>query len=366
MLLAAFLGAALTACAWVPQLPTSATQAERQRFLDTGVERVLARQLDATAPGVAVVVVKDGKVVLSRAKGMADVNRQTAIDPQTVFDVGSLSKSITAIAAMQLVERGSLSLDDSILRWLPELPATWHGVTVHHLLSQQSGIADITQVKLTAFRAFDGMSNAALIKRYEQAPAPKFTPGSQTEYTNTNYVLLAEVIGRASGQGYGPYLHKHVFGPAGMRSTFLRGEAAPASAKVALNFARMSRTYGIDLAMLGATGVMSSASDMAALLDALLAGKLVSPASLRTMTQAQSNRLVRQGFYGYGFFVPPGAAPMSLFAHTGEVDGYHAYWRANVGKGVHYVVLSNGGAAGHAVLNNIVALIQLAYDRTEP
>lgn len=363
--LAIVLSAGLPGCASVhgPQVPAAATQAKRQAFLATAVASVLARQQAEDAPGVAAIVVKDGKVVLSIAKGMADIARQTAIDQETVFDIASVSKSITAIAAMRLVEQGRLSLDDSILKWLPGLPAAWRGVTVHHLLSHQSGIADITRVSLKQFSAFNGMDNAALMTRYAGAPALSFTPGSRAEYTNTNYIFLAEVIGRASGQGYGPYLRQHVFAPAGMGSTFLHGETAPASAKVALNYARTSRSYGIDLATLGATGIFSSASDMAALLDSLLAGKLVSPATLRTMTQQQSIGPVVQSRYGYGFFVPAGSAPMTVFAHTGELDGYRSFLRVNVSKGVHYVVLSNGGEAGYAVVNNIVAAIQQAFER---
>lgn len=362
-LLIAVLGAFLPGCSSIPVLPPAAAQAERQSFLAVGVERVLARQQDLRAPGVAVVVVKDGRVVLSLGKGMADIGQQVPIDAQTVFDLASASKSITAIAAMQLVERGKLSLDDSILKWLPELPASWHGVTVHQLLSQQSGIADITRMDLKTVNTFDGMSNADFIKQFAGTTALKFAPGSQAEYTNTNYILLAEIIGRASGQGYGPYLHEHVFAPAGMRSTFLHGETTPAAARVALNFGNTSRTYGIDIATLGATGVFSSVTDMAALIGSLLAGKLVSLTSLRTMTQPQSGNPVVQSPYGYGFFVPAGKAPMTVFAHTGTLDGYQSFLRVNVDKGVHYVVLSNGGEAGYAVVNNIVAIIQEAYDR---
>ena len=366
--LAAALGAGLPACTSMPApgfpaLPATASAGERAAFLAAAVDGVLARQQDPRAPGVSVVVVKDGKVVLRRAKGMADLGKQIAIDAHTVFEVGSLSKALTAIAAMQLVERGKLSLHDSILTWLPELPAGWQGVTVHHLLSQQSGIADITHVAAKQFAAFDGMSNAGLIERYKTADGLKFAPGSQAEYANTNYILLAEVIGRASGQGYGAYLHEHVFAPAGMQSSFLHGEAAPASVKVALNFARSAHTYGIDVATLGATGVISSATDMAGLLEALLAGRLVSIASLRTMTQAQSSGAVLNARYGYGFFVVPGMAPLTMFAHTGELDGYRAYLRVNVSKGVYYVVLTNGGNAGDAVVHNIVAAVQQAYER---
>lgn len=361
-LLVAALCTALFGCGGLPVLPPSASQTERLSYLSVNVERVLARQQDAEAPGVAVIVVKDGKVVLSLAKGMADISKRAAIDVQTVFDVASVSKSITAIAVMQLVEQGKLSLDDSILKWLPELPASWHGITVHHLLSQQSGIPDITRVNPQAFRAFDGMSNAEIIKQFANDTPLKFPPGSQAEYTNINYTILAEVVGRASGKGYGRYLHEQVFAPAGMSSTFLHGEALPPNTKVALNFARTSKTYGIDLATLGATGIFSSATDMTALLESLLAGKLVSHASLRTMTQPQSVRSIINSRYGYGFFVQEGKAPMTLFAHTGELDSYRSFLRVNVDKRVHYIVLSNGGKAGYAVVSNIVAVIQATYE----
>lgn len=358
---AAILVFGLAGCSTVPSLPTSAGAAERQSFLDAWIDRTLDRQQDSRAPGVALVVVKDGKTLIARGKGMADDVHP--IDENTVFDLASVSKPITAIAVMQLVESGRLALDDSILKWMPELPSGWSRVTLHHLLSHQSGIPDPTHVKLAEFQTLDGIGIQDLIRRWHDVPL-KFAPGSDAEYSNANYMLLAEIIARSSGQGYAAYLKQHVFIPAGMYSTSVGREAPDTAQTLALAYARTDRIYGIDLALQGASGIRSSVSDLRRLIDALLAGRLISRESLGIMTRPQSIRpVLQQEEYGYGFFVKPDSAPLTMFAHTGDFDGYRSYMRINLSKGVYYVILGNAGEQGWPVITNLAATIQMAYER---
>jgi CubicO group peptidase (beta-lactamase class C family) len=356
----------LVGCSSVPTLPTTANASERGIFLDEWVDRTLARQQRADAPGVAMLIVKDGKVLATRSKGMADATH--AIDEDTVFDLASVSKPITAIAVVQLSERKLLALDDSILKWLPELPPEWKDVTIHHLLSQQSGVPDPIQVAYTQFRGLNGVSNKELIQRWHDAPL-KFEPGSKAEYSNGNYVLLAEIISRVSRQSYSAYLKQHIFEPAGMRETFVTGDKIDTSPHLALAYARTTKIYGIDLALQGPTGICSSVSDVRRLIDSLLAGRLVSHDSLLAMTRPEANYPLwgdnadDQESYGYGFFVRPNGAPLTRFSHTGDMDGYRAYLRVNVSKGVYYIILGNAGKQGWPVMKNLAAVVQMAYER---
>jgi D-alanyl-D-alanine carboxypeptidase len=350
----------------LPTLPRTASASEREVFVHEWVDRTLARQQAANAPGVALLIVKDGKIVVTRSKGMADATHP--IDENTVFDLASVSKPMTAIAIMQLCERQLLALDDSVLKWLPELPADWKDVTIHYLLSHQSGVPDPIQVKLTQYRGLNGVTNIELIRRWHDVPL-EFHPGSKTEYSNGNYVLLAEIISRVSGQSYSTYLKQYIFEPAGMRQTFVVGDKIGDSGHLALAYARTTKIYGIDLELQGATGIYSSVYDVCRLIDSLLAGRLISHDSLLAMTRPEVDHPLwaddpdHQAFYGYGFFVQPGNPPLSMFAHTGDMDGYRSYLRVNVAKGVYYIILGNAGKKSWPVIKNLAAVVQMAYER---
>jgi D-alanyl-D-alanine carboxypeptidase len=364
-LAALLLVSGLAGCSIVPSLPTTANASQRAAFLDEWMDRMLAKQQRADAPGVAILVVKDGKILAKRSKGMADASH--AIDENTVFEIASVSKPITAIAIMQLAETGRLALDDSILKWLPELPPAWKDVTVHHLLSNQSGVPDPIQVTYAQYRRLDGIGNKELIGRWQDVPL-KFPPGSKAEYSNGNYILLAEIISRVSGQSYADYLKQHIFEPAGMHQTYVVGEKTDLPQTLALAYARTTRVFGIDLVLQGATGIRSPISDLQRLIDSLLAGRLVSHDSLVAMTRPQSDYvlwgkdLAHQEQYGYGFAVRPQGLPLTLFAHTGGMDAYRAYLRVNVSKGVYYIILTNAGNQGSRVVSNLAAVVQMAYE----
>lgn len=351
------LSTVLSGCASTPSLPETATLAERQAFMVGWTDKVLAEQQDNASAGVAIIVVKDGRVVLSRAKGMADRLRRLPITEHTVFEIASLTKPITAIAVMQLTECGKLRLSDTIGRWLPQLPGNWHEITVRELLTHQSGLPDATSGKIGSVQLIDGMRNPEFLAR--NGGALVFAPGTNAKYNNVNYIVLAEIIERASGQTYGAYLHEHIFAPAGMRDTVLRSEGVPDN--LALNYGVTTKIFGVDWATEGAAGIYSSVADLALLVEHLLGGKLVGLDTLRAMTERQSAYAVEDGFYGYGFFVRPHDAPMRFFTHTGDMDGYRGLLRVNVSKSVYYIALSNSRHSWK-VANNLLAVVQLAYD----
>lgn len=354
---------ALYGCASRPSLAATASPSERLAFVTAWADKILAEQQDSDAAGVAIIVVKDGKVVLKRTKGMADRVNRIAIDDRSLFAIASLTKPITAIAVMQLVESGKLRLDDKVGTWLAQLPPAWQQVTIGQLLSHQSGIADATTGTISDIRALDGVDNTQFLARQMGAGALAFAPGSNAVYNNVNYILLAEVIARASGQAWGDYLRQHIFAPTGMQDTIVRGAALPAN--LALNDGITRKTFGMDWATEGATGIYSSLTDLARLVDSLLGGKLVSMDNLRSMTQSRSAHQLSGGYYGYGFFVRHDAPPMTLFTHTGNLDAYRSLLRINYAKGIYYIVLCNGGTRGWKVASNLVAVTQLAYDHDD-
>lgn len=365
LLLALVVGPLLTACVGfyaIPERAPSVTPAEQQAYLETQIDYVLDTLQNASKPGVSVIVRKDGVIVYNRSKGLADINLGTPITADTAFNIASIAKPITAIAVMQLVERNILSLDDSVLKWLPELPSTWNAITIHHLLSHTSGIPDYLH-KVSA-ESLDGLNNQKLLQRFAANDTLLFASGTNARYSNSNYVLLAEIISRAAAMPYAQYLQENVFDPLEMRSTFVYGNAAPAGTSVALNYGRDAKVFGITLATVGPVGIFSSAADLNVLLNGLVGGKLVSMETLRLMTSPQSGRKVvdeSDDFYGYGWFVPQQQLEPRVFWHSGSMDGFRSVLKVDASKGVEFVMLCNGGEATDNRMQNITYVVNQAY-----
>ena len=174
------------------------SQPERIAMFRENVDKIL-RQLDTKqGPGLAVWVALDDQVIYANWAGLAQRQPRLAIQGDTAFELASASKPLTATLAMQLVEAGLLGLDDSVRQWLPSLPASWSDMTVRHLLTHRAGIPDyMKQINAEKLIALDGLTNEKLLQRWQQTDRLNFAPGSSAEYSNSNYVLLAEIIAKA-------------------------------------------------------------------------------------------------------------------------------------------------------------------------
>ncbi|MBC7703869.1 MAG: beta-lactamase family protein [Rhodoferax sp.] len=329
------------------------------------IDEILQSQQDPQAPGISILLRKNGVLIYDNGKGVADAAQGAQITSATVFQLASVTKPITAIAVMQLVEAGRLSLDDSVLRWLSGLPASWSAITVRHLLAHRSGVPDyVVNVPVAQIPLLDGLTNEGLLQRFSLDARLDFSPGSAAAYSGSNYVLLAEIIARATGQRYADYLRERIFEPLGMRSTFVSGAAVPANISLALNRATQTTTWGIHLLTMGDMGIFSSVTDLDLLLRAFRAGQLVSAASVQAMTVAQSGEAINKGgeFYGFGWVVPGNISQPTVFAHSGQMDGFRSLVRINQQQDMELVMLSNGGEATLQVMNAVRGAVQQIYE----
>jgi CubicO group peptidase (beta-lactamase class C family) len=165
-------------------------------------------------PGAAVAVVKDGKVLLAKGYGQANVEHRVPVTPDTIFQSGSVGKQFTAAAVMLMAEQGKLSLDDPLPKFFPDAPAHWSGIRVRHLLTHTSGIPDYTGGSID-YRKDHSEED---LLRMAYALKPEFAPGARWNYSNTAYVLLGILVGKASGTFYGDVLREQVFKPLGMKT----------------------------------------------------------------------------------------------------------------------------------------------------
>jgi CubicO group peptidase (beta-lactamase class C family) len=171
-------------------------------------------------PGLALLVSRGGHPVRAQGYGLANVELQSPVKPESIFQSGSVGKQFTATAIMMLVEEGKVHLDDPLTKYFPDAPATWNQVTIRELLSHTSGFTDYPE----GFDFRKDYTEADLLKIVEGIPLA-FPPGTKYEYANLGYLTLGLVIHKVTGQFYGDFLHDRIFEPLGMGATRIISEA---------------------------------------------------------------------------------------------------------------------------------------------
>jgi CubicO group peptidase (beta-lactamase class C family) len=183
----------------------------------TQVDSVFATWDKKDSPGCALGIFQNGRIVYERGYGMADLEHDVPITPESVFYVGSLSKQFTAMAAALAIQQGKLSADDPIRKWLPELPAYADAITVRHLVHHTSGLRDYnTLLSIAGRRGDEAFDNPTVLRMTARQKALNFAPGSEYLYSNTGYTLLALIVERATKTPFAQYAEQQIFTPLGM------------------------------------------------------------------------------------------------------------------------------------------------------
>jgi CubicO group peptidase (beta-lactamase class C family) len=199
---------------------TCATLALSQSSLDSAVAEYVKAEMERQhIPGLALLVTRDGKVVRSEGFGLANVEVQVPVKPETIFQSGSVGKQFTATAVMMLVEAGKIGLNDPLTKYFPEAPPSWKNVTVRELLSHTGGFGDYPK----DFNFRKDWTEPQLLKLVESIPLA-YPPGTKWEYSNLGYLTLGILIHRVSGEFYGDFLRQRIFQPLGMQATRIISE----------------------------------------------------------------------------------------------------------------------------------------------
>ncbi|NBS77465.1 MAG: class A beta-lactamase-related serine hydrolase, partial [Betaproteobacteria bacterium] len=176
------------------QSQVPASKNDRIALFRESVDKILNELDRKKGPGMAVWVEVDGEMIYSKWAGLAQREQRVPIDGNTTFELASASKPLTAALVVQLAEDGLLQLDDAAVKWLPQFPSVWKTITIRHLLNQTAGIPDyMSQINSTKLLGLDGLTNDKLLQRWVTDNRLNFIPGTQVEYSNSNYVLLAEI-----------------------------------------------------------------------------------------------------------------------------------------------------------------------------
>lgn len=278
------------------------------------------RAIATDAPGCAVGVAQRGLVIVNRQYGLANVETRAPLGPTSRFDIGSTHKQIVAAAVLQLAEAGRLALTDDIRRFLPELPDYGHVVTVDQLLMHTGGIRDWTGLLPFAPESSEAL---ALILRQRSL---NFAPGTEWSYSNSGYVLLKEIVTRASGMPFAEYARRHIFEPLGMRHSAYVSDILQAGPDAAVGYQRQGTGWRPFMrlgANRGGGGVAASVPDLVTWQEALARGRLGRFVTDKLLENARlsNGRRLR---YARGLFVDstPGGVVVS---HSGGAAGFSTW-----------------------------------------
>lgn len=287
----------------VPVEAASFSKADPALALATTDEYLQAEMKKRRIPGLALAVVKNGAVVKLQGYGLANLEHDAPVTPDTVFDLASLTKQFTATAIMLLYEQGKLKLDDPISKYLTAAPPKWKGVTIRHLLTHTSGMVSLGESFADLYNTLD-TSTEEVFRSVAKDPL-SFAPGEQHQYSDAGYFLLGMIIEKASGQRYHQFLREQFFSPLEMTATSINDQWAVVKHRAAGYTLRdgelinIRRVLGDELP--SHWGALSTVRDLAQWDIALATGKVVSEASLKAMWTPARLNSGRSYPYGFGW-----------------------------------------------------------------
>jgi CubicO group peptidase (beta-lactamase class C family) len=311
--------------------------------LASTLDAMLAGLYAKDAPGAAVIAVRDGRTVLRKAYGMADLELGVPLQPDMVLRIGSMTKQFTAVAVLMLVEEGKIAVDDPITKFLPDYPTGGRTITVEHLLTHTSGIKSYTDMDDFLANIRKDYTVKELIDHFKSQPM-EFEPGERFLYDNSGYFLLGAIIEKASGMAYDAFLQKRIFDVVGMPRTSVestsrvipgraRGYAKTGDAWTNADWISMTQPYS-------AGALVSTVDDLARWDAALYTGKLLRP---ETLQQAFTPHRLKDGKpieYGYGWQGGEWEG-FTVIHHGGGIPGFVSMGIRVPERRVYVAVLSN-------------------------
>ncbi len=274
-------------------------------------------------PGVALKIIRDGKAVKTATYGLANVELRVPVRPETVFEIGSITKQFTAAGILLLAQEGKLSVHDKLSGHLKSIPNAWTNITVRHLLTHTSGIKSYTG--LDGFELRRHLTQQQFIQAIAAQPI-EFQPGDSWKYCNTGYNLLGFIIENVSGQTYWDFMYQRIFRPLGMNSTTNRlpGSIIPnrADGYEQTNHVLINRDY--DLTDVFSAGAIASTIGDLAKWNAALDGEDILNAGSKEQvwTPAKLND-GKPTKYGFGWFIDSLDGHRNI-GHSGSTSGYSA------------------------------------------
>jgi CubicO group peptidase (beta-lactamase class C family) len=315
-------------------------------------------------PGLALLVSRNGQPIRAEGFGLANVELNVPVQPQTVFQSGSVGKQFTATAVMMLVEAGRIGLEDPLTRYFARAPAWWKQVTVRELLSHTAGFGDYPE----NFDFRRDYTEDQLLRIVAAIP-PAYTPGTGWSYSNLGYLTLGILIHRVSGEFYGDFLQHRIFRPLGMSTTRIISEAdiipnRSSGYRLVDGQLRNQEWVSPTVNTTADGSLYFSILDLAKWDAALYTEGLLKQSSLQQMWTIARLRdgKPNSGHYGFGWFIESRNGHR-VIEHEGQWQGFETQISRYVDSGLTVVVLTNLGSAEPQRIADRVAAIYLEGKR---
>jgi D-alanyl-D-alanine carboxypeptidase len=326
--------------------PLAVLASPAPQSMEAQMDAMLKARFKPHLPGVAVQVIREGKPLLRKAYGLANVELGVPLKPDHVFRIGSTTKLFTATAVMLLVQDGKLALDAPISRYLPDAPSHWDKVTVEHLLSHTSGIPN---------RSMDSgfwRTTARLDHTPEQLVAPvrerplDFEPGTAFAYNNTGYILLGMLIEIVSGQEYYAFLDSRIMKPLRLRHT-RSGDNKALIPGLVTGYQQGPRPEWLvsNTSLHAGGGLVSTVDDLATFMLALQRQMLVNASLLKRMNTSVVLPNGEVTGYGLGQWIRK-VNGHTLVGHGGYIFNFYSQLEMDIDNSIVVVTLHNGDRFG--------------------
>ncbi len=309
----------------------------------------------------AVLYADGGKVIYKNTFGYGDYRKKNRIEFDDPFQLASVSKPITALAILQLQEKGIVQFDDPVEKFIPEFP--YKGINIRHLLIHKSGLPNYMYFKSKLWPNRNVVTNDDIICMMEMHEPPIYLlPNKKYNYSNTNYGILASIIERASGLSYEDYLAQHIFEPLGMKNSFVYNKAEmPKVPSEVIGYQkhrrRTIRAANINMnGVVGDKGIYSTVDDLFKLDQALYTNDLVNQNTLRLAFSPAHERLYAHDNYGLGWRVNTDHEGQRTVYHSGWWRGFRTYFIRELYSQRTIIVLSNNAYTGFLGTNELRSL----------
>jgi CubicO group peptidase (beta-lactamase class C family) len=304
----------------------------------------------SNVPAISLAIVLNGQIAYAQAYGAASLAPFHPATTSTRFPIGSISKQFTAAAILLLADQGKLSLNDPVGKFLPQLRQS-NAVTIRDLLTHTAGYRDYFEQELIPAEKQRPTTVQNILRRWAIDIPPDFPPGSQWQYSGTNYVILGRIVEIVSGQPFYAFLNRQILHPLGIEdATLADGPAPPAQTnatgylRYALGPPRPAPRIGQNW-LFAMAGLSMTAADLAKWDLSVIHQSLLSPAAYQAMEHATHTTNGTTTSYGLGFFIDsiPGPAnhPITLLRHPGEISGFRALNDIVPATGAALVILTN-------------------------
>ncbi|MCP4614145.1 MAG: serine hydrolase [Planctomycetes bacterium] len=315
---------------------------------ESQIDQIFAEWDTSSSPGCAVAVFKNNKIEYHQSYGLMDLESKTPITPDTVFDIGSMSKQFTAACIILLAEQGKLSLTDNIRKDITEFPDYGNTITIQHLLNNTSGIRDYTWLMVLARMPFEDQTKRKteeILNLLSRQNGLQFNPGDEYYYSNSNYFLLGIIIERETGITVGEFADKNIFKPLEMNNTVIhesRSQIIKNAAKGYVPDPNRKFKFKRSGIMKGAGGVHSTIKDMFRWDQNFIRNNIGGKDFLNTFTTPAKLNNGRNTQYACGLEIKNHKG-LKTIGHTGYTESFSTNMTRFPDQNITVVCLANFG-----------------------